>query len=227
MRMSLFVHEFSAGVRTRCLCCMQPHLEIRACSINIRMQTSASCDVESAAWARTEFVFALVNSVGRDATAADVGGATSLQLMLKRLNRRALSAWRSNGKAERRSRRICRTLTTDGRLHDNACRPKYVERSIFCPYPVRPVGFCARRCAAEWRLPDSVLQSGACLANSDATAAADQKSPLEAFGDRVFAQDLIIMVSIIFSFLFSLLSPPPPPPLLPSFSPPPPRPSKF
>ena len=24
MRMSLFVHEFSAGVRTRCLCCMQP-----------------------------------------------------------------------------------------------------------------------------------------------------------------------------------------------------------
>ena len=155
MRMSLFVHEFSAGVRTRCLCCMQPHLEIRACSINIRMQTSASCDVESAAWARTEFVFALVNSVGRDATAADVGGATSLQLMLKRLNRRALSAWRSNGKAERRSRRICRTLTTDGRLHDNACRPKYVERSIFCPYPVRPVGFCARRCAAEWRLPDS------------------------------------------------------------------------
>ena len=134
---------------------MQPHLEIRACSINIRMQTSASCDVESAAWARTEFVFALVNSVGRDATAADVGGATSLQLMLKRLNRRALSAWRSNGKAEHRSRRICRTLTTDGRLHDNACRPKYVERSIFCPYPVRPVGICARRCAAEWRLPDS------------------------------------------------------------------------
>ena len=108
MRMSLFVHVFLAGVRTRCLSCMQPHLEVRACSINIRMQTSASCDVKSAAWARTEFVFALVDSVGRDATAADVGGATPLQLMLKMLNRRALSAWRSHGKAERRSRRICR-----------------------------------------------------------------------------------------------------------------------
>jgi len=59
----------------------------------------------------SEFVFALVDSVGRDATAADVGGATPLQLMLKMLNRRALSAWRSHGKvhkAERRSRRICR-----------------------------------------------------------------------------------------------------------------------
>ena len=136
MRMSLFVHEFSAGVRTRCLCCMQPHLEIRACSINIRMQTSASCDVESAAWARTEFVFALVNSVGRDATAADVGGATSLQLMLKRLNRRALSAWRSNGRAEHRSRRICRTLTTAVSI----AKPRTVDRA-----PWRSPSFNLRR----------------------------------------------------------------------------------
>ena len=42
-----------------------------------------------------------------------------------------------------------------------------------------------------------------------------------------FAQDLIIMVSLLFSLLFSLLSPPPPPPLLPSFSSPTPRPPKF
>ena len=219
MRMSLFVHEFSAGVRTRCLCCMQPHLEIRACSINIRMQTSASCDVESAAWARTEFVFALVNSVGRDATAADVGGATSLQLMLKRLNRRALSAWRSNGKAEHRSRRICRTLTTAASMTMRAARSMLNDPS-----------FAHIRCAQAGSVRGDVLQSGACptvLANSDASAAAGQKSPLEAFSDRFFAQDLIIMVSLLFSLLFSLLSPPPPPPLLPSFSSPPSRPPKF
>lgn len=178
MRMSLFVHEFSAGVRTRCLCCMQPHLEIRACSINIRMQTSASCDVESAAWARTEVVFALVNSVGRDATAADVGGATSLQLMLKRLNRRALSAWRSNGKAERRSRRICRTLTTAASMTMRAARSMSNDPS-----------FAHIRCAQSGSVRGDVLQSGACptvLANSDANAPAGQKSPLEAFSDRFF-----------------------------------------
>ena len=155
MRMSFFLRVFLTGVSTCCVSCVQPLLELRACSINIRMQTSASCDFQHTAWARTAFAYALVDSGGRNATAADVGRATPFQLMLIVLDRRALSAWRSNGKAERRSRRICRTLTTDGRLHDNACRPKYVERSIFCPYPVRPVGFCARRCAAEWRLPDS------------------------------------------------------------------------
>ena len=90
--------------------------------------------------------------------------------------------------------------------------------------------FAHIRCAQAGSVRGDVLQSGACptvLANSDATAAAGQKSPLEAFSDRFFAQDLIIMVSLLFSLLFSLLSPPPPPPLLPSFSSPPPRPPKF
>ena len=93
IRISFFLHVFLAAVRTRCLSCMQPLLELKSCSINIRMQTIASCDVQPAAWARTEFACALVDSVGRDATAADVGRATPLQPMLTVLNRRALSAW--------------------------------------------------------------------------------------------------------------------------------------
>jgi hypothetical protein len=129
MRMSFFLRVFLTGVSTCCVSCVQPLLQLRACSINIRMQTSASCDFQHTAWARTAFAYALVDSVGRNATAADVGRATPFQLMLIVLDRRALSAWSSPGQAERRSRRICRVLTTAA----NACRPKYVERSIFGP----------------------------------------------------------------------------------------------
>ena len=185
MRMSLFVHVFLARVRTRCLSCMQPHLEVRACSINIRMQTSASCDVKSAAWARTEFVFALVDSVGRDATAADVGGATPLQLMLKMLNRRLVGVEKPwQGRAPLPAH-LPGTLTTAASMTMRAARSMLNDPS-----------FAHIRCAQAGSVRGDVLQSGACptvLANSDASAAAGQKSPLEAFSDRFFAQDLIII----------------------------------
>ena len=149
--------------------------------------------------------------VGRDATAADVGGATPLQLMLTVLNWRALSAWSSHGQTERRSRRICRALTTAASMR--MCAPR---RMLSDP------SLAHSRCARAGSVRGDVLQSGDCptvLANSNATAAAGQKPPLEAFRDRFFAQNLIIMVFLLFSLLFLLLSPPPPPPpLLPSFS---------
>ena len=90
--------------------------------------------------------------------------------------------------------------------------------------------FAHIRCAQSGSVRGDVLQSGACptvLANSDATAPAGQKSPLEAFSDRFFAQDLIIMVSLLFSLLFSLLSPPPPPPPPPFLLLPPPSSAEF
>ena len=136
-------------------------LELRACSINIRMQTSASC-VQHTAWARTEFACALVDSVGRNATAADVGGATPFQLMLTVLNRRALSAWRSHGQAERRSWRICRALTTAASMRMRAAR------NVLNDPPL-----AHSRCALAGSVRGDVLQSCACptvLANSDATA---------------------------------------------------------
>lgn len=49
--------------------------------------------------------------------------------------------------------------------------------------------FAHIRCAQSGSVRGDVLQSGACptvLANSDATAPAGQKSPLEAFSDRFF-----------------------------------------
>ena len=157
--------------------------------------------------------------VGRDATTADAGGATPLQLMLTVLNRRALSAWSSHGLTERRSRRICRALTTAASMRMCAPRSMLSDPSL---------GHSRRARAGSVR--GDVLQSGDCpavLANSNATAAAGQKPPLEAFRDRFFAQNLSIMVFLLFSLLFLLLSPPPPPPLLPSFSFPPPRPPNF
>ena len=156
---------------------------------------------------------------GRDATAADVGGATPLQLMLTVLNWRALSAWSSHGQTERRSRRICRALTTAASMRMCAPRSMLSDPSLG-----------HSRCARAGSVRGDVLQSGDCpavLANSNATAAAGQKPPLEAFRDRFFAQNLIIMVFLLFSLLFLLLSPPPPPPPLPSFSFPPPRPPNF
>ena len=139
--------------------------------------------------------------------------------MLTVLNWRALSAWSSHGQTERRSRRICRALTTAASMR--MCAPR---RMLSDP------SLAHSRCARAGSVRGDVLQSGDCptvLANSNATAAAGQKPPLEAFRDRFFAQNLIIMVFLLFSLLFSLLSPPPPPPPPPFLLLPPPSSAEF
>ena len=139
--------------------------------------------------------------------------------MLTVLNWRALSAWSSHGQTERRSRRICRALTTAASMRMCAPRSMLSDPSLG-----------HSRCARAGSVRGDVLQSGDCptvLANSNATAAAGQKPPLEAFRDRFFAQNLIIMVFLLFSLLFSLLSPPPPPPPPPFLLLPPPSSAEF